>query len=144
VPKARIAAEHQLADAQVYASQTLANAQGEAERFTQLANAYSQAPEVTRNRMYTETMETILSRSHKIIVDAKSPGGNLIYLPLDKLAEAMKSANSPPANPPPANPPPANPPSPANAGAGAGAANAGAGNTDRGDQDDRGRDRTDR
>jgi membrane protease subunit HflK len=86
VPKARIAAEHQLADAQVYASQTLANAQGEAERFTQLANAYTQAPEVTRNRMYTETMETILSRSHKIIVDAKSPGGNLIYLPLDKLA----------------------------------------------------------
>ena len=92
VPKAQAAAQHQLADAQVYAAQTVANADGEAERFTQLAEAYAQAPEVTRSRLYIDTMQTILSRSHKIVIDAKTGGGSMIYLPLDKLAEAVRAA----------------------------------------------------
>ena len=99
VPKAEVAAQRQIADAEVYAKQTVAIAEGEAERFSQVAAAYAQAPEVTRNHIYTETIEGILSRSRKIIVDTKGSGGSLIYIPLDKLAEAIKatSASAPPA-----------------------------------------------
>jgi membrane protease subunit HflK len=133
VPKAHTAAERQLAEAQVYASQTVSAADGEAERFTQLANAYTQAPEVTRNRMYTEMMETVLSRAHKIIVDAKSSSGNLIYLPLDKLAEAVRAANPPAAN--------AASTAGANSNAASASASANATGSDRTDQDERGRER---
>jgi modulator of FtsH protease HflK len=94
VPKAQTAAARQISDAEVYAKQTLASAEGEAERFNQVAAVYAQAPEVTRNRIYTETMEGILSRSRKIILDTKSGGGSMIYLPLDKLAEVVKAANA--------------------------------------------------
>ena len=56
-----------------------------------MVTAYAQAPEITRNRLYIDTMEGILSRSRKIVVDVKSGTGNLIYLPLDKLAEEMRA-----------------------------------------------------
>ncbi|HEY4972869.1 MAG TPA: FtsH protease activity modulator HflK [Steroidobacteraceae bacterium] len=94
VPKAQAAAQQQLADAQVYAAQTVANADGEAERFTQLALAYAQAPEVTRSRLYIDTMESILTRSRKIVIDAKNGNGSMIYLPLDKLAEAVRGVGT--------------------------------------------------
>jgi membrane protease subunit HflK len=142
LPKAQAAAQRQLADAQVYAAQTVANADGEAERFTQLAGAYAQAPEVTRSRLYIDTMQTILSRSRKIVVDAKNGGGNMIYLPLDKLAEAVRAAT-----------PSATPVGSTTAGSaaavGSGAATAaapttGAANSERSDQPDRCREREDR
>jgi membrane protease subunit HflK len=146
VPKAQTQAQRQLAEAQVYAKQTLSVAQGETERFTELANAYSQAPEITRTRMYTETMEGILSRAHKIIIDAKSGGGNMIYLPLDKLAEAVRAANAAAApSAPPSNGAATTSPgaaTPATSATPAAASNAAA--VDRSDQDERGRDRTDR
>jgi len=91
VPKAQSLAQRQLTDAQVYAIQTVAAAEGEAQRFTQLAAAYARAPEVTRSRMYLETMEGILSHAHKIIIDTKAGNGNMITIPLDKLAEAMRA-----------------------------------------------------
>jgi membrane protease subunit HflK len=94
VPKAQSVAQRQIAEAQVYAAQTRAAADGEAQRFTQLAQAYAKAPEITRNRMYIDTMESILSHAHKIIIDAKSGNGNVIYIPLDKLAEAIRSGNA--------------------------------------------------
>jgi modulator of FtsH protease HflK len=94
LPKAQAAAQRQLADAQVYAAQTVANADGEAERFTQLANTYAQAPEVTRSRLYIDTMETILTRSRKIVIDAKNGNGSILYLPLDKLAEAVRAVSA--------------------------------------------------
>ena len=73
-------------------------AEGQASRFTQLAQAYSQAPEVTRKRLYLETIENILARSHKVLLDAKAGGnGNLIYLPLDKLLERAQSKEAEPA-----------------------------------------------
>jgi membrane protease subunit HflK len=134
VPKAQTTATRQLADAQVYASQTVATAEGEAERFTDLAIAYSQAPEVTRSRIYIETMEGILSRSRKIVIDAKTSGGNVLYLPLDKLAEAVRAAA----------------PSAPSAGTATGAAAPAptaapaVGGADRGDAEDRGRERADR
>ena len=91
--KAQSAAQKQITDAQVYATQTVATAQGDAERFTALADAATQAPQVTRQRLYVDTMQDILSHAHKIFIDA--PNGTLIYLPLDKLAEAIKSGSAP-------------------------------------------------
>ncbi len=139
LPKAQATAQRQLADAQVYAAQTVANADGEAERFAQLALAYAQAPEATRSRLYIDTMESILSRSHKIVIDAKSGSGNMIYLPLDKLAEAVRAA-TPGATP--ANSAPATGAAPATAGAAG--ASAGATGSDRSDQAERNRERVDR
>ena len=92
VPKAQTAAQRQLSDAETYAAQTRAAADGEAQRFTVLAQAYARAPEVTRSRMYIDTMESILSHAHKIIIDTKNGSGNMIYLPLDKLIEAVRSS----------------------------------------------------
>ena len=97
VPKAQSLAQRQLTDAQVYATQTAAAAEGEAQRFTQLALVYARAPEVTRSRMYLETMEGILSHAHKILIDTKVGNGNMIYIPLDKLAEAMRAGAQSPA-----------------------------------------------
>jgi membrane protease subunit HflK len=144
LPKAQAAAQRQLADAQVYAAQTVANADGEAERFTQLAAAYAQAPEVTRSRLYIDTMETILTRSRKIVIDAKNGNGSMIYLPLDKLAEAVRAAT------PAALPAGPGAPTAAAASPGAGAPGAGtppatgSGITDRADPAERSRDRADR
>jgi len=137
LPKAQAAAQRQLAEAQVYAAQTVANADGEAERFTQLAGAYAQAPEATRSRLYIDTMQTILSRSRKIVIDARNGGGSMIYLPLDKLAEAVRAAT------------PSATPAAGSAAAGGAAAAAGAGptaganNSERADQPERGRERGD-
>jgi modulator of FtsH protease HflK len=91
VPKAQGAAQRQITEAQVYATQTRAAAEADAQRFTLVAQAYARAPEVTRSRMYIDTMESILSRARKIIIDTKSGTGNVIYLPLDKLAEAVRN-----------------------------------------------------
>jgi membrane protease subunit HflK len=149
LPKAQAAVQRQLADAQVYAAQTVANADGEAERFTQLALAYAQAPEVTRSRLYIDTMETILTRSRKIVIDAKNGNGSILYLPLDKLAEAVRAV-TPGAMPAGSG---AAATGAANAAAGAaGAAGAaagtppttGAGSSERADPGERGRERVDR
>ncbi|HXR19481.1 MAG TPA: FtsH protease activity modulator HflK [Steroidobacteraceae bacterium] len=93
VPKAQSAAQRQLSDAQGYATQTRAAAEGEAQRFTQLAQAYARAPAVTRSRMYIDTMESILAHAHKLIIDTKSGTGSTIYVPLDKLAEAIRNGS---------------------------------------------------
>jgi modulator of FtsH protease HflK len=92
VPKAQSSAQRQITDAQVYAIQTRAAAEADAQRFTLVAQAYARAPDLTRSRMYIDTMEGILARAHKIILDTKSGSGSMIYLPLDKLAEAVRSA----------------------------------------------------
>jgi len=120
VPAAQSAAQRLIGEADVYAAQTRAAADGEAQRFTQVAQAYAKAPEVTRNRMYIETMESILARAHKIIIDVKSGSGNVIYIPLDKLADAIRSSSAPTAAPVPAAAAPTAvpPPSPASVGAG--------------------------
>jgi membrane protease subunit HflK len=65
-------------------------AEGQATRFTELLAAYEQAPEVTRKRLYMDTIENLLARAHKVVVDQKAGGGNggnMFYLPLDKLLE---------------------------------------------------------
>ena len=82
IPKARGAAARQLEEAQAYKASVMAKAEGEASRFTNLLSEYRKAPEVTRERLYLETVEHVLSKSSKVMVDVS--GNNLLYLPLDK------------------------------------------------------------
>ena len=86
LPKAEGSAARQLQDSEAYKARIVADAEGEAQRFEQLLAAYERAPEVTRKRLYYETMEEVLSKTNKILVDS-SEGGNVMYLPLDKLTE---------------------------------------------------------
>ena len=88
IPVAQGAAARMQQDAQAYKAQVSALAEGQAARFTQLEAAYAQAPEVTRRRMYMDTLESVLARSHKVLIDSQAPAdGNLIYLPIDKLLD---------------------------------------------------------
>jgi len=86
IPVAQGAATRMQQDAQAYKSQVSALADGHASRFSQLESAYAQAPEVTRRRMYMDTLESVLGRSHKVLIDSHA-GNNLIYLPIDKLLD---------------------------------------------------------
>jgi modulator of FtsH protease HflK len=86
IPVAQGSAKRMQQDAEAYKAQVVALAQGEAARFSQLEAAYAQAPEVTRQRMYLDTVEDVLTRAHKVLIDTRA-GGNLIYLPIDKLLE---------------------------------------------------------
>jgi membrane protease subunit HflK len=87
IPRARGAAARMLQEAEGYKASVIARAEGEARRFTQIANEYVKAPAVTRERLYLETMEQVLSSTTKIFVGEKA-GHNLLYLPLDKLLPA--------------------------------------------------------
>lgn len=90
IPVAQGAAARMQQDAEAYKSQVTAIAEGQTSRFLQLEQAYSQSPEVTRRRLYMDTVENVLSRAHKVLIDTKTgggAGGNMLYLPLDKLLE---------------------------------------------------------
>lgn len=71
-------------EAKAYSEQVVLQAKGETAEFLSLLPEYLKAPAVTSQRMYLDAMQTVLTKSSKIIVDAKA--GNLLYLPLDKLA----------------------------------------------------------
>jgi membrane protease subunit HflK len=86
LPKARGAAARQLQDAEAYRARVIADAEGEADRFVQILFEYERAPEVTRRRMYLDTLEQVLANSTKVLLDSEG-GGNLIYLPLDRLMD---------------------------------------------------------
>ena len=92
VPKARGTAARQLQDAQAYRTRVIAESEGETARFALVLAAYERAPNVTRDRLYLETIESVLSRSQKVLLDTR-PGTNVIYLPLDKLMERSSSAS---------------------------------------------------
>ncbi len=83
IPRARGQAEQILQDAEAYRQEVIARAQGEAARFTSVYNEYRQAPAVTRQRMYLETMESVLQGANKLITGGK--GGVVPYLPLPEL-----------------------------------------------------------
>jgi modulator of FtsH protease HflK len=100
LPKAQGAAQRLQQDAEGYKAQTLAQAEGDVARFESVYNAYSQAPEVTRQRMYIETIEQVMQRSRKVVIDAKSgANGNVLYLPLDKLMERPGTVRATPLDP---------------------------------------------
>ncbi len=101
IPKARGTASRLLQEAQGYKLRVENEAQGNVSRFNQIFAQYQKAPEVTRQRMYLDAQEQIMSNVSKVIVDQKN-GNNLLYLPLDKLmavagANAPAAANSAPA-----------------------------------------------
>jgi membrane protease subunit HflK len=86
IPKAQGRAARDIAEANGYKEQVIAEAQGETARFLNLLTEYKKAPEVTRKRLYLETVETVMENSSKIMVDVKG-GNNLLYLPLDRLVD---------------------------------------------------------
>ena len=84
VPQARGEGEGMLEQAEAYKTRVIKSAQGETSRFDQLLAEYQRAPEVTRERLYIDTMESVMSRSPKVLLDVQD-GNNLMFLPLDQL-----------------------------------------------------------
>ncbi|MGE0483773.1 MAG: FtsH protease activity modulator HflK [Gammaproteobacteria bacterium] len=78
-------------DAEAYKERVVAQADGEAKRFKQLLTEYEKAPAVTRQRLYLETIEEVMSESTKVIVDNEQ-GSSLMYLPIDKLLDRQREA----------------------------------------------------
>lgn len=85
VPEARGKAQRMIEEANAYKTEVVERAAGEVARFEQLYTQYKKAPEVTRRRLYIETMEQVMGNSSKVIVD--TDGGNMMYLPLDKILQ---------------------------------------------------------
>jgi modulator of FtsH protease HflK len=93
IPKARGNASRLAAEAAGYKLKVESEATGNASRFEQILTQYNKAPEVTRQRLYLDAQEQIMSSTSKIIVDQKG-GNSMLYLPLDKLMEQTRSANT--------------------------------------------------
>ena len=93
-PRARGQVNRMNEEAQAYKEQVTLEAQGEVARFEELLPQYERAPEVTRERIYLETMQQVLSATSKILVDSKS-GNNMMYLPLDKIMERQQNSSTP-------------------------------------------------
>jgi membrane protease subunit HflK len=95
IPKARGTAARLLLEADGYRQRVIANADGDSNRFKQVLAEYSKAPQVTRDRMYIETMQQMYSNTSKVMVDVRS-SSPLLYLPLDKLVQQVsESATAP-------------------------------------------------
>ncbi|HXH72554.1 MAG TPA: FtsH protease activity modulator HflK [Mariprofundaceae bacterium] len=86
IPKARGEAKKMVLDAEAYEQSLVDRAKGEAKRFESILAAYQKAPEVTRKRLYLETMQEVLSKADKVIVEGKVADRVLPYLPLDRAA----------------------------------------------------------
>ncbi len=95
VPRARGAAARQLEDAKAYRAKVIAEAEGEVSRFLAVLAEYEKAPEVTRKRLYLETVQEVLAKTNKVMLDVES-GNSLMYLPLDKIIGSK--AVTPPAS----------------------------------------------
>lgn len=89
-PRANGQAQRILEEARAYKTQTITEAQGEVARFAKILPEYKAAPQITRERLYIETMEKVLSHTRKVLVNDKS--GNLMVLPLDQM---LKGGNAP-------------------------------------------------
>jgi modulator of FtsH protease HflK len=103
IPRAVGSASRLTQEAEAYRSRIIAQAQGDAQRFKALLTEYQRAPQVTRDRLYLETMQQIYSSVTKILIDSRS-GSNLLYLPLDKIIQGVSQggAAAPAAEPMPA------------------------------------------
>ncbi|GCB02172.1 HflK protein [Sulfuriferula multivorans] len=112
IPKARGMAARLSEEAAGYKQSVIANAEGDASRFKQIVEEYNKAPGVTRERMYQDMMQQVLSNTTKVLVDSSKGGNNLLYLPLDKLMNMSGQGTPPPpvmldATPKPSTTPPA-------------------------------------
>ncbi|MBS1235517.1 MAG: rane protein [Proteobacteria bacterium] len=92
IPRARGAASRLMQEAQGYKASVMARAEGDARRFTSIVGEYVKAPGVTRDRMYIETMEQVLSNTTKILIDQKG-NSNVLYLPLDRMLHNASSTS---------------------------------------------------
>lgn len=95
VPEARGRAARILEEAEGYREAKIAQATGEADRFLAILEEYRLAPEVTRQRLYLETLETVYGRSSKVLMDVSS-SNNMIYLPLDRIRDGSPALAAPP------------------------------------------------
>ena len=91
VPEARGKAQRQIQEATAYRDQVIAKAEGEAERFEKLLAEYKLAKTVTRDRLYIDALESVFSKSSKVMVDVEG-GNNMMYLPLDRLGDRRGSS----------------------------------------------------
>jgi len=94
IPKARGAAARIVQESEGYKESVIATSQGEASRFLQVLEEYNLAPGVTRDRLYLEAMEEVLSRSTKLVIDQGSNSNNVMYLPLDQLIRRQQEIAS--------------------------------------------------
>ena len=93
VPEARGQAQRIIEDANGYRDEVVSRAKGEADRFTKLVAEYRKAPEVTRDRLYLDTLQEVFSNTSKVLVTGNKNGqSNLLYLPLDKMIEGRNGS----------------------------------------------------
>jgi len=90
VPKAKGAAARLSQEAEAYKLNLISKAQGETQRFEKLLAEYQKAPEVTRERLYLDTMQAVFEKSNTVLFDVKG-GNNMIYLPIDNNQRAKAS-----------------------------------------------------
>ena len=96
IPEARGEAQRLREEAEGYKSQVVSKSEGEAKRFTRLLTEYKKAPRVTRERLYIDAIEQVMTNSSKVLVDIEG-GNNMLYLPLDKIIQQGSSAPNRPA-----------------------------------------------
>ncbi len=94
IPEARGRAQRVIEEATAYQSRVVAEAEGEAQRFEKLLGEYRKAPEVTRQRLYLEAVQKVMSSSTKVMVDVDG-GNNMLYLPLDKMLSQQPAGGTP-------------------------------------------------
>lgn len=92
VPEARGQAQRLIEDASGYRDEVVSRATGEADRFTKLVAEYRKAPEVTRERLYLDTMQELMTNTSKVLVTGEKGQNNLLYLPLDKMIDSRGAA----------------------------------------------------
>jgi modulator of FtsH protease HflK len=104
IPKARGMAARLNEEAEGYKQRVIEQAEGDASRFSQIVTEYNKAPQVTRDRLYIEAMQQIMTNTSKVLIDQRN-GSNLLYLPLDKLMQMTGTGTTVAPKPPEAAPP---------------------------------------
>jgi len=95
LPSSRGGAARIVADAKAYRDRAIAESEGESARFSAILHEYAKAPEVTRQRLYLETMEDVLSKNGKAVLDVRDGSNSLIYLPIDQLMKTPRQTPAP-------------------------------------------------
>jgi len=88
IPESRGKAQRMIEEANGYKAKVIVEAEGEAQRFENLLTEYQKAPGVTRERLYLDAMEAVMSQSSKVLVDVEG-GNNMMYIPLDKIMQSQ-------------------------------------------------------
>lgn len=94
VPEARGVAQRMLEEASAYREEVVARANGETQRFLALLTEYRQSPDVMRERLYIDTMQSVMTNNPKVLMDMENGGNNVMFLPLDKLMDQQRGSGS--------------------------------------------------